>query len=281
MSSIESAMSEAPPAVAMGPSYRPALTQVPEPARTLLEKWSGIAPESIAKHVNDLRDRAYKVYPYASIGLFTFLDLDLPLCPDYPEVLQRVKNGQLFLDLGCCFAQEVRLLISDGAPPQNVYGADLSATFIDMGYELFLDKLKLGARFITDDIFSPESILAAEFTNRLHIVHASNFFHLWNWDRQVEAAKLVVKLLAPEPGSMIIGSQVGSKRARALELPVSKDPLFIQSLKTFRLLWEQVGRETGVKFEVTVEEHRFSEQDAYAWPEELEAFRMIFVVRRT
>lgn len=149
-----------------------------------------------------------------------------------------------------------------------------------MGYELFLDKPKLGARFITDDIFSPEAILAAEFTNRLHILHASNFFHLWNWDRQVEAAKLVVKLLVPEPGSMIIGSQVGSKRARELELPALKASLFMQSLKTFRLLWEQVGRETGVKFDVTAEEHRFSEQDAYAWPEELETFRMVFVVRR-
>lgn len=54
MSSIESALSEAPPAVMTGPTYRSALTEVPEPARTLLEKWSGIAPDLIAKHVNDL-----------------------------------------------------------------------------------------------------------------------------------------------------------------------------------------------------------------------------------
>jgi hypothetical protein len=170
--------------------------------------------------------------------------------------------------------------ISDGAPPAHVFGADLSDTLMDMGYELFLDKVKLGARFITDDIFSAESTLAAEFTRSFGIIHASNFFHLWGWDKQVEAAKRVVELLVPQPGSMIIGSQVGLKRARLLEFPVLKVSLFSQSLKTFRRLWEVVGMETGVEFQVKVEEHRFTEQEAYSWPEELESFRMVFVVRR-
>lgn len=127
---------------------------------------------------------------------------------------------------------------------------------MDMGYEPFFDKVKLGARFITDDIFSAESTLAAEFTRSFGIIHASNFFHLWCWDKQIEAAKRVVELLVPQPGSMIIGSQVGSKRARLMEFPVLKVSLFMQSLETFRRLWEVVGMETGVEFEVKVEEHR-------------------------
>lgn len=30
----------------------------------------------------------------------------------YPEILQRVKDGQKLLDLGCCFGQDERRLVS-------------------------------------------------------------------------------------------------------------------------------------------------------------------------
>lgn len=32
--------------------------------------------------------------------------------PQYPEVLDRVKHGQSFLDLGCGMGQDLRLLVS-------------------------------------------------------------------------------------------------------------------------------------------------------------------------
>lgn len=51
-------------------------------------------------------------FPYPCIGMFTFLDLDLPLLPCYDEIVSRVKRGDTFLDLGCCFGQEIRQLVS-------------------------------------------------------------------------------------------------------------------------------------------------------------------------
>jgi hypothetical protein len=50
-------------------------------------------------------------FPYPCIGLFRFLDFSIRKSPVYDEVLQRVKNGQKFLDMGCCFAQDIRALV--------------------------------------------------------------------------------------------------------------------------------------------------------------------------
>lgn len=36
--------------------------------------------------------------------------------PYYDEVLSRVKNGEKLLDLGCCFGQELRKLVSPRIP---------------------------------------------------------------------------------------------------------------------------------------------------------------------
>jgi hypothetical protein len=39
----------------------------------------------------------------------------ISLSPDYPAVLQRLKSGnENFLDLGCCFGQELRKVAADG-----------------------------------------------------------------------------------------------------------------------------------------------------------------------
>lgn len=55
----------------------------------------------------------------------------------YPEVLERVKHGEKFLDLGCCFGQELRQLVADGAPSANTYGSDLWGGFFSVGYLAF------------------------------------------------------------------------------------------------------------------------------------------------
>jgi hypothetical protein len=51
----------------------------------------------------------------------------------YQQVLERVKNGENFLDLGCCLGQEIRKLVFDGAPSVNTYGSDLHGEFISVG----------------------------------------------------------------------------------------------------------------------------------------------------
>ena len=51
-------------------------------------------------------------YPYPCIGTFGFLDLSVMASPHYKQIVDRVKGGEKLLDLGCCFGQEVRQLVS-------------------------------------------------------------------------------------------------------------------------------------------------------------------------
>lgn len=44
--------------------------------------------------------------------MFGFLKCNMTDFEEYPEILERLKNGQKLLDLGCCFAQELRPLVS-------------------------------------------------------------------------------------------------------------------------------------------------------------------------
>ncbi|KAF2401227.1 hypothetical protein EJ06DRAFT_576020 [Trichodelitschia bisporula] len=44
--------------------------------------------------------------------MYRFLDLTLIKFSVYPQVIERMKGGEKFLDLGCCFGQELRRLQS-------------------------------------------------------------------------------------------------------------------------------------------------------------------------
>src|SRR6266498_1279326 len=77
----------------------PNLTQQ---ARSLLENYSHIPPDQVNSHVRAIRDIAWDVWPYPCIGLFRFMDLAMHRLPIYPTVIERLKAGEVFLDLGCC-----------------------------------------------------------------------------------------------------------------------------------------------------------------------------------
>ena len=121
-----------------------------------------------------------------------------------------MRSGQqLYLDLGCAFAQDVRRLVADGVDSKKCYGADLRLDFLELGYELFRDKGTLETEFIAADIFDPDSALR-KFDGRLDIIGASSFFHLFDWNQQKAVAIRVVRLLKPEANSLLLGRQVGN-----------------------------------------------------------------------
>lgn len=151
---------------------------------------------------------------------------------------------------------------------------------MNFGYDLFQDKDKLNSRFITADIFDDQSTLFSEFTGRLDIILASNFFHLWEWDKQIDAAKQTVKLLTDRPGSMIFGTQLGSRPARNLVWSHVNRMVFVQSAATWKQLWSIVSKDTGIQLEVEVTERTFQDLASFGWPEDLDLYRMLYTVRR-
>lgn len=85
---------------------------ISEPARKLLEEYSGIPHDQVLDHVKALRDRAWELFPFPCIGMGRFLDLSILTSPNYDEIAARLKGGQKLLDLGCCLGQEIRQLVS-------------------------------------------------------------------------------------------------------------------------------------------------------------------------
>lgn len=201
----------------------------------------------------------FNKYPYPCLGRFAFLELSISLSPKYPEILQRIKNGDKYLDIGCCVGQDIRKLASDGAPSENMYGSDLQQEFMDIGYDLFLDKSTLKSTFIAADILNPESGLK-QLEGQIDIIHAASFFHLFDWDESVTAMKQAVRLLKAKPGSMLVGRQIGNAEAGARAGSRTNKQRYRHNQESFEKMWKQVGEETGTNWNVDA---RLSSEDLF------------------
>jgi hypothetical protein len=185
--------------------------------------------------------------------MFGFLTLNIPELPVYDEIVQRLRGGEKLLDLGCCFAQELRRLVCDGAPSENLYGADLHDGFFTVGYRLFNDKTKLKSRLMAADIFDPNSKLR-QLDGQMDIIHAGSFYHLFSWDQQVQAVKRTVEHLKQCPGSMVVGRHAGDTEPGEKARPGKLGSRYRHNAETWAELWRQVGRETGTTWQVKVDE---------------------------
>jgi len=230
-------------------TFNPQPPEIGDAERRLLEQYSGIPSDRIVTHVVDVRDRAWKIFPYPCIGMYRFLDMDIITSPVYGEVVQRVKNGEKLLDLGCCFGQELRQLAFNGVPTENLYGSDLRMDFMELGYDLFLDRDKLEAKFIAADIFDEDSDLKL-LDGQINIIHTGSFFHLFTWNEQVQIAKRVIRLLKPQPNSMVIGRQIGNLAPGEYLRRNGKGTRYRHNEDTWKRMWEEVGNATGTKWKV-------------------------------
>lgn len=189
------------------------------------------------------------MFPYPCVGNWGFLNLSIVESPAYKEVLERINNGEQYLDIGCCMGQDIRKLAHDGAPQENMYGSDLKKEFWDIGYDLFLDKSTLKSRFIDADVFDVDSGLK-ELDGKLDIVHTASFFHLWDWDEQVKAVKRVIALTKPKPGVLIFGRQGGMPKAGKLSETKKELNSYWHNPESWEKLWKEASEETGTKWEM-------------------------------
>ena len=247
------------------------LPEVPAAAREVFEQYSQIPAGKAVEHITQIvcmlpfvvsrkrraddgqREQAWDIWPFPCLGGWRFLNLNIRTTAQYPDIVSRVQQGEKLLDLGCCFGQELRRLIFDGAPAENLYGVDLRPEFFDLGYDLFLDRDTCKATFIAADAFTePEAVMA--LNGQISIVYAGAFFHLFDRPQQLFLAKLVTRLLEPKAGSLLLGRQVGSIKPGSYEHRTnSNGRMFRHDEQSWRELWEEAGREMGVSWSVEVE----------------------------
>lgn len=168
-----------------------------------------------------------------------------------------MKDGQQFLDLGCCFGQDVRKLVYDGVPPENLHGSDLELSLIDCGFDLFQDREKLKSTFTTADFFAENIGLQG---GSFDIIHAASFFHLFNWDEQVETMSRAIRLLKQRPGSMLIGHQAGFAEPRSFKHAAARSgELYRHNSASFERLVKDVEKVTGKSLAVDATAGRHDE----------------------
>ncbi|KAH7078706.1 hypothetical protein BKA63DRAFT_563381 [Paraphoma chrysanthemicola] len=228
---------------------RPSDSQIPQSARRLLETYSGIAPDNVIEHIIQVRNEAWNVHPYPCLGQFRFLEAGLDQCEEYNEVVERLCSGQKLLDMACCVGQTIRQLVADGAPSKNIYGCDLQPNFIELGYKLFRDRDKLETRFLVADIFDPNSALQDPNVKcKLDMIYAGSFFHLWGLEQQKQVSKVVASLMNPQPGSLILGRQIGA--VEAAEKTSATGTMFRHNAESFKKMWKEIGDDLGFTFAI-------------------------------
>lgn len=150
------------------------------------------------------------------------------------------------LSLGCCCAQDLRKLVHDGAPSENLWGAELKGDFLELGYELFLDRETLKAHFMEADVFDAEGPLK-QLEGKMDFVQISLFLHLFDLEGQVKACERIVSLMKTEKGSLILGQQIGSLKTGPMAVG---SKMFKHNVESFEKMWKEVGERTGSEWKV-------------------------------
>jgi SAM-dependent methyltransferase len=121
---------------------------------------TGIEDDTALKqHILDIQAKAYKIAPYGCIYLFVFTRHRLSALPAYQQVLRlgRECKNPIFLDIGCCFGNDIREAVLDGFPAAQTIGCDLRPELWNLGHELFKSSSNtFPAHFVGGDAFDPE-----------------------------------------------------------------------------------------------------------------------------
>ncbi|KAL8948259.1 MAG: hypothetical protein Q9222_005544 [Ikaeria aurantiellina] len=213
--------------------YQDDLTEVNEPIRKLLENYSKVPNSEVVKHVNSIRERGFASNPYPCIGLYRFLNLTLLTHPLYDIILKRLKSlDASYLDLGCCFGQDLRPLM-------------------ECGYEFFPDRETLQSRFIVADVFqgAAQGKAWTESEERgFDVIHCSAFFHLFTLEEQLSSAKNIARLV--RQNGIIVGRQMGSVKPGDVPAIKAGSSSYRHNVETFDAMWKRVGEGTQTQWKV-------------------------------
>ncbi|KAK8086014.1 hypothetical protein PG994_000988 [Apiospora phragmitis] len=194
-----------------------------EPALRLLQQYSGIGLEDAPEFISKIQAKASAISPYGCFKSLLFLNLTPTLeDPRYQATVERLRapgSTETFLDVGCGLGSVVRLLANQGVPGARLYGTDLHAGFLDLGFELFGDRERdrggRGSRatYVAGDMLDAnDARLDLVLRGKIDVIYASAFFHLFEREDQLRAAKRMIGFLwADNPRAMIFGQNQGPK----------------------------------------------------------------------
>lgn len=125
-------------------------------------------------------------------------------------MVRRVQAGATLLDLGCCFGQDLRKLAHDAGTSSRLIGCDIEAPFLDLGYDLFLDRGQLEAAFLPGNVFSQDFL--AQYRGKVDIIYLGSFLHLFTEAQQRAVVAQIGRLLRPDKDCIVFGRQLGAEK---------------------------------------------------------------------
>ncbi|KAI1095502.1 hypothetical protein F5B19DRAFT_306539 [Rostrohypoxylon terebratum] len=231
--------------------------------RELLEAYSKIPPNEVEAEIFKIRDEAWGLAKYPCIGYFTYLQLpefgdDVPEMQKAIERLRAPDSQDTFLEVGGFIFQTIRRLVFEGVDSTRLYGTDLHAEFVELGYKQFRDRETLKATLVIGDLLLLDEEYAASelsrtFEGKISIAHASNFFHLFSWESQLVICERIVHFfrddLSANHPAVLFGSHMGSCKPGKTGFFGA----FLHDKMTFQSLWDKVGERTATRWKVDLQ----------------------------
>ncbi|KAF8816992.1 hypothetical protein BYT27DRAFT_7154095 [Phlegmacium glaucopus] len=258
----------ATPPRAWAPPLNNKLYRLDEDEKDFFKKETKIKDdEELKQHILDVQSKAYSVFQYVCIRVFGFARMRLARLPAYQDLLKlgRERKGAIFIDLGCCFGNDVRKVVQDGYPVENTLALDLRGDLWHLGHELFkstpesfpvpfLEGNILDSNFLEEPegpfalktpVITPiPSLKTLTSLNLLrgHVsaIYVASFFHLFSEQDQLRIAKKLASLLSPEPGSMLLGIHLGHHIEGIWGRDTVNIRIFCHSPESWKVMWDNV-----------------------------------------
>ena len=150
----------------------------------------------------------------------------------------------LWIDLGCGQATDVRKIRQDGWPQDNILAIDINTFLWEFGLELFRDRSSAPAPFIEADVLHPPDLSPGgplyPYLGEAVVVHVQAVVHLLDEPtihKFLEAAGLLMK-----PAGTILGGHCGVHTPRLMhEVPAIEPRAWLHSPTSFKAVLEQAG----------------------------------------
>jgi hypothetical protein len=205
---------------------------------TFFADYASIPASALRDHLVTVRNRAWQQCNYPCLGRWAFLQFSIKKNPIYKEILEKCKhNGATVIDFGCCLGQDVRQLVHDGVPLDQIRGYDLNSVFFEQGYELFRDGelMKEKQTFALGDIFDDQFLNSIEPAD---YVFVASFIHLFDAETQRDVCRRLARLAKRAIAGRQVGTTVSEERPGPAGVIDGK--MMWHSPESFAHMWNDV-----------------------------------------
>ncbi len=192
----------------------------------------------------------WKVSPFPCVGQFKFIIPYIPRQPAYSRIVEVLKAGGRYLDVGLALGQDMRYLVNDGCPSTNMFAIEMLQGFVDGGYDLWRDKETLKTQFIVGDLLDRSLEPAQALLGTVDIIHVGWVLHLFGLEKQKQACLRLCEFLKPAVGSTIVGSSVGRVPPGEWKWPDRDEVMYKHDVQTYRAMWDEISTQAGIAVEV-------------------------------